>query len=142
MASADLVKRYLAHWFQLGKNVSLRNGKEILPPPRSIIYRDRYSNEFEQYWNKILSPESAECYLEGTQQSIQELLSSNWDIMPCARCQMPVALISNGIKYNDSCPCSDLNNWPNTEIPQPRCPVDNFSSLKKISLRLNLKQSS
>lgn len=138
MASADRVKQYIAQWFQLGKKMLLRNGKTILLPPRSIIQGDRYSQEFEQDWQTISSPDSGDCYLEGTQETIQELLTPTWDILPCARCQMPVALITNGVQSH-SCPCSDLKNWPNNELPKPRCPIDSSSYLKRISLRLNVK---
>ena len=136
MASQDQVKQYIAHWFQLGKKVLLRNGQQVLLPPKSIVQGDRYSKEFEQSWQIILSPDSGDCYLEGTRQTIKELLSSAWDIVPCARCQMPVALIANGIQEH-SCPCSELSNWPNTELPKPRSPLNNSTHLKKICRRLN-----
>ena len=136
MASPNYVKQYIAYWLQLGKRVFVGNAGEILLPPKSIIKGDRYSQEFEKYWQKIISPEIGECYLEGTRETIQDLLSPNWDILPCARCQMPVALIHRGIQLN-SCPCSDLGNWPNMELPKPRSPIDNSIHLKKICFRLN-----
>lgn len=136
MASANQVKKYLAHWFQLGKKIALRNGQEILLPPTSIIVGDRYSDEFETCWQLVLAPDNKDCYLEGTKQTIQELLTPVWEIQSCARCEMPVASIILGIQPI-GCPCTDLNNWPNTELPKPRDPIDSLACIKKISDRLN-----
>ncbi|MBD0393637.1 MAG: hypothetical protein ICV52_07160, partial [Microcoleus sp. C1-bin4] len=36
----------------------------------------------------------------------------------------------------ESCPCYDLPNWPDTEMPQPRSPVSNQSQLSGIRDRL------
>lgn len=136
MASLKNVKQYLAHWFQLDKKVLLRNGQEILLPPKTIIQGDRYSDEFEKCWQTVLSPNSRDCYLEGSKQSFRELLTPAWEIESCARCQMPVAAKTLGIQPI-GCPCSDLNNWPNTELPRPRSPIDSLARIKQISQRLN-----
>ncbi|MGF1481612.1 MAG: hypothetical protein ACFB4I_19365 [Cyanophyceae cyanobacterium] len=135
MAAEQDVKKYLAHWFQLGKKVSLQNGKETLSP-QSVIQGDRYSAEFEQCWQRVLDADSKDCYLEGTDQTIQELLSDQWDINSCARCSMPIPMKTMGMPPLD-CPCSDLNNWPNTELPAPRSPVDSSARLNTIRQRLN-----
>jgi hypothetical protein len=66
MASEQQVKRYLAYWFQLGKKVVIRNGNSALSP-QPVMTGDRYSDEFESIWQQILSPDSGDCYLEGTQ---------------------------------------------------------------------------
>jgi len=134
MASDQQVKQYVAYWFQLGKRVFLRNGKEaVLPEP--IIQGDRYSEAFERCWQRILSPESGECYLEGTSQTIDELLSSEWNISPCARCGMPVPTLDLGV-MTAACPCADLDNWPNEELPKPRSPVNTNLQLGTIRDRL------
>jgi hypothetical protein len=44
MANKHEVKKYLAHWFQLGKKVVIENGKEILSP-QPVLKGDRYSPE-------------------------------------------------------------------------------------------------
>jgi hypothetical protein len=60
MASESEVRTYIAYWFQLGKKVLIRNGSEALLP-KSVIAGDRYSSEFEDCWQKIISPESGDC---------------------------------------------------------------------------------
>ncbi|MDJ0687096.1 MAG: hypothetical protein QNJ41_01160 [Xenococcaceae cyanobacterium MO_188.B32] len=134
MASQQQLKTYLAYWFQLGKKVFLsKDGKELLPQP--VIRGDRYSQEFEDCWQKIIAHQGQDCYLEGTEQTIEELLSPTWTITSCARCNMPVPMIELGIQPVD-CPCNDLDEWPNSEIPQPRSPINTVVHLSKIQSRL------
>lgn len=132
MASQDQVKRYLAYWLQLGKSLVLNQGETLQPKP---IEGDHYSSEFEACWQRILSVGGENCYLEGTLQTISDLLSQAWDITDCARCAMPVPMVSVGLQSN-SCPCSDLPTWPNTELPLPRMPVDSRGQLDQIRQRL------
>lgn len=139
MAAPEQVKQYLAYWFQLGKRVQL-NGGERTYLPRPVIEGDRYSEAFERCWQEILSPQSGVCYLEGTEQSIDELLTSRWDLASCARCQMPVPVINLGVQP-PSCPCSDLENWPSGEVPAPRSPISSSKRLASIRDRLNSIQS-
>ncbi len=80
-----------------------------------------------------------DCYLEGTSQTIQELLSPQWEISSCARCEMPVPMIQLGMQPN-TCTCSDLDNWPNNELPPPREPVSSREKLRTISKSLNNEQ--
>lgn len=139
MASEAEVKRYLAYWLQLGKKVVIGNGNLTLQP-QSVIAGDRYSQEFENIWQQILSPESGDCYLEGTIQTITELLTPRWDLKACVRCEMPVPLINIGMAP-ESCPCNDLPMWPNTEVPLPREPVDSKTRLNTIRDRLSKLRS-
>ncbi len=139
MASEAEVKRYLAYWLQLGKKVVIGNGNLTLQP-QSVIAGDRYSQEFENIWQQILSPESGDCYLEGTIQTIAELLTPRWDLKACVRCEMPVPLINIGMAP-ESCPCHDLPMWPNTEVPLPREPVDSKARLNTIRDRLSKLRS-
>lgn len=139
MASAQQVKRYLAYWFQLGKKIIVCNGTTALLPEK-IITGNRYSQEFEEIWEYIISPDSKDCYLEGTVQTIAELLTPKWDIDPCARCQMPVPMFNVGLPP-ESCTCQDLPNWPNTELPLPREPVSTLNHLISIRDRLDLLES-
>ncbi|HEY9619214.1 MAG TPA: hypothetical protein V6C78_02540 [Crinalium sp.] len=133
MASQDEVRRYLAYWFQLGKSVSVKNGRETFLP-RPVLQRDRYSPEFESCWQYIL--ENAEvCHLEGTDQTIAQLLDPLWAIHPCARCEMPVPILDIGA-MEAACPCSDLSFWPDSERPQPRGPVSSYNQLVQIRDRL------
>ncbi len=134
MASQHEVRQYLAYWFQLGKPVMLKNGQEaVLPQP--VIAGDRYSQSFEECWQRVLSPQSGECYLEGTDQSIGELLSSAWEMDGCARCSMPVPVPSHGMPAL-TCPCNDLPGWPDTEMPAPRSPVSSIERMGQIRDRL------
>jgi hypothetical protein len=137
MASPTEVKTYLAHWFQLGKKLAWRNGEaELLP--QKVIQGDRFSSEFEECWQKIMSVNGQDCYLLGGEATIQELLTPAWTIDQCARCAMPVPMIEMGTQPLD-CACSDLENWPNTELPNPRSPVSSQAKLNSISERLKTK---
>lgn len=137
MASATEVKTYLAHWFQLGKKLVWCNGEAELLPTK-IIQGDRFSAEFESCWNKIMSVGGRDCYLVGSAATIQQLLSPAWSIDSCARCAMPVPLVEAGTQPLE-CACSDLDNWPNSELPAPRSPVDSQSRLNKIRARLKTR---
>ena len=137
MASKTEVKKYLAYWFQLGKKVLINNGAASLQPV-NVIDGENYSEDFEKCWELVLSSESGECYLEGTQQTVSELLSPEWDIASCSRCEMPVPQKNLGMP-SLSCPCNDISNWPNTDLPPPREPVGSQKQLTKIrdSLLMN-----
>jgi hypothetical protein len=134
MAMEAEVKQYLAYWFQLGKRVILQNGrKSLLPQP--IYNGQNYSSEFESCWKQINDPQNGDCYLENTEQTIQELLSSAWEFLPCARCEMPIPL-SVASQPSLVCPCNDLTTWPNTQLPKPRSPIDSQERLQQIRHRL------
>ena len=134
MASRSQIRKYIAYWFQLGKKVLIRNGQEAIRP-QIVLSGDRYSQEFEECWQQILSSESGDCYLEGTNQTIEELLSSEWEISLCARCLMPIPSPVKGMPP-ECCPCFDLPHWPDTEIPLPRSPICTKSHLLSICDRL------
>ncbi len=136
MASEQQVKQYIAYWFQLGKRVLIQNGQATLQP-QSVIAGDRYSEDFEECWQTILSKNSKECYLEGTHQTIDELLAPQWEINSCARCLMPVPMATVGLPPVE-CPCSDLPNWPDNQTVQPRSPVSTQNRLLEIRDRLRL----
>ncbi|HEY9637428.1 MAG TPA: hypothetical protein V6D14_28770 [Coleofasciculaceae cyanobacterium] len=135
MAPEQQVKRYLAYWFQLGKRVLIRNGDAALQP-QSVMAGDRYSDEFESIWQQIVSPDSGDCYLEGTHQTITELLTPEWNVEACSRCEMPVPVKNAGMPP-ELCPCNDLPNWPNMDLPLPREPISSQDRLQEIRDRLN-----
>ena len=137
MASAEEVKKYLAYWFQLGKGVVLGNGSEIILP-QPVFRGASYSKEFEDCWQRLIAADSHDCHLEGTIQTIEQLLAPNWDITSCARCEMPIPMVKLGIQ-DTSCPCNDLPLWPNTEIPHPRGSVDTKQGIDSIRDRLLAK---
>lgn len=134
MASPDQVKQYLAYWFQLGKKLVVDNGRASFLP-QSVLQDNGYSPEFEACWQHLLESGGRDCYLEGTTQTIEQLLSSEWEVTPCARCDMPVPMFSLGMR-SPNCPCADLPFWPDTNMPQPRSPVSTYTQLNRIRDRL------
>ncbi|KPQ36326.1 MAG: hypothetical protein HLUCCA11_07260 [Phormidesmis priestleyi Ana] len=142
MASLTEVKTYLAHWFQLGKVVKSDRGHTQYQIEK-VIQGDHFSLEFENCWAAIMSNQGRDLYLEGTDQTIAELLSPAWEIISCARCDMPVPIPEVELQSR-LCPCNDLPGWPNEEIPKPRLPVNNYQQLHKLKKRLqhNLSQES
>ena len=134
MATEKQVKEYLAYWFQLGKKILLFNTKvAILPQP--VIERGKYSAAFEKCWARILAAQGHDYYLEGTEQTIAELFSSKWVMTSCPKCTMPVPIIDMGVSCH-VCPCYDLPDWPNNNLPLPRSPVNSQDRLKRIQQRL------
>ena len=133
MATEQDVKRYLAYWFQLGKQVIVGGGRAYLLP-QPVLKGDRYSEEFEECWQEIRSV-AGECHLEGTDETIAELLSPAWELLPCSRCDMPIAMRNVGMPAL-FCPCHSLPTWPNTELPSPRNPISSQEQLKSIRDRL------
>ncbi|HYW21102.1 MAG TPA: hypothetical protein VE956_17745 [Nodularia sp. (in: cyanobacteria)] len=140
MATKQEVREYLAYWFQLGKKVVVGNDlATFLPQP--VLKGDRYSQEFEECWQKILSPTTGDCYLEGTHETISELLTPAWEVSSCGRCEMPVPMRSLGMPTL-SCPCNDLPHWPNTELPAPRSPINTQNQLMAIRNRVQIVSDS
>lgn len=134
MASPTEVRTYLAHWFQLGKKIKSDHG-HLTYQPEKVIQGEHFSPEFEDCWAAILAAEGKALYLEGTDQTIAKLLSLAWEVVNCARCEMPVPLPQKEFK-TQPCPCHDLSDWPNEEIPRPRLPVSNYQHLRRIKNRL------
>lgn len=134
MASIIEVQQYLAYWFQLGKKMILSKSDRTLLPHK-VYEGDRLSAEFLSCWEEIISNPEENPHLEGTYQTISELLSPKWDIIPCARCNMPVPMINLGF-ISPSCPCADMDSWPNQELPPPRAPINTHQHLDKLTQRL------
>ncbi|MGA1263871.1 MAG: hypothetical protein ACO331_08185 [Prochlorothrix sp.] len=131
MAQQDQVRAYLACWFQLGKGVVLhRTGEVLCPCP--VLQGNRYSPEFEQCWQQLAHQDS---YLEGTCQSISQLLSGSWELVHCPRCSLLVPMPC-GFTLDTSCPCHDVPSWPNMLIPQPRAPINMRQHLQLIHTRI------
>jgi hypothetical protein len=139
MAQTAEVKQYLAYWFQLGKKIIISSLNQSVIP-KKIFNGHGYSAEFEDLWTLVSgAPYAGEAYLEGTNQTISQLLSPQWEIMDCARCNMPVPIVQSGVQKNYCCVCSDLDGWPNSELPNPRSPVNNQQRLTRIQSSLNRK---
>ncbi len=136
MAKPSQVRQYLAYWLQLGKKVSSVNHTVALSP-QSVFRGEHYTQEFEEFWQQVQSSSRAkEWYLQGTDQTIAELLEPTWEITPCPRCPMPVPRKVQGIT-SEPCPCHDLPTWPNMETPSPRSPITNNTELLAIRDRLH-----
>lgn len=134
MASREHVRAYLAYWFQLGKPVVFdREDTCCLPSP--IFTHGGYSQPFEQCWQHIEATGGEGCHLMGTDQTLAELLSAKWDIGDCARCDLPIPL-PIGVSDRRACPCNDMPQWPNHDVPQPRGAVSTPDRLTGIRDRL------
>jgi hypothetical protein len=136
MALETDVKKYVACWMQLGTKVWLRNGQPA--QVTQVIQRGRYTHKFEAFWSNVREQAAGNAYLSGTETTLQELMGNSWDIAQCARCTMPVAMQIAGVQ-SLGCPCQELVNWPNTDLPCPRPPVDDLAQLKGIQGRLTQK---
>jgi hypothetical protein len=128
MATNIEVKEYLAKWLQMGKRVAINDIEVGLP---QVIKGENYSPEFEQIWEKS---QHQVAYLEGTNQTIQDLLKPEWEIISCATCELPVPTLSLGYREVRSCVCDDR---PNLDTIAPRSPVTSSTYLQSISDRLN-----
>lgn len=133
MATHTETKEYLAKWLQMGKTVSINDTEIGL---QQVIKGGNYSSEFEQLW---LQTQQAIAFLEGTNQTIQDLLKPEWEITSCAVCELPVPILSSGYRESNSCPCSDLNLHPNLETIAPRSPIKTSNYLQNISDRLAIE---
>ncbi len=117
MASPAELRNYLACWFQLGKGVQIQTTGETLRPA-SVLHNGTYSDAFEACWATCQAQGLSRCFLEGTRESLETILNPAWEVDDCARCSMPV-LKKVGSASDMDCPCHDLSNWPNLEIPAP-----------------------
>jgi hypothetical protein len=134
MAVEADVKKYIACWMQLGKKVWIKSGQSFCLTPQ-VLNQEDYSPEFEACWAKIMDLDSGDCYLDGTAVSVREMLGSEWEILDCPRCEMPVSMaIAKQPALN--CPCHDLSNWPNTELPLPHSPINTQERLYILQKRL------
>ncbi|AFY68875.1 hypothetical protein Pse7367_0570 [Thalassoporum mexicanum PCC 7367] len=136
MANPTQVKNYIAQWMQLGKKVFLN---EQAIGTTNVLQGNGYSAEFEQIWTKITA-ESSRAYLAGTDQSIGNLLEHNWEMLNCVRCNMLSPCVAIGPRETPTCPCADLELWPDLETVTPRSPISNQAQLNQIRDRLSLKQ--
>lgn len=134
MASTSQIRQYLAHWFQLGKQVVVEPmGTPYCPKP--VNTGNHYSPEFEACWAALVAAGLEHCYMENTTRSLAELATPTWDITACYRCSMPIAQSVGGMSPVD-CPCSDQSNWPNLELPSPQSPQDWTKRIQSLGDRL------
>lgn len=135
MASQKDVQHYLAYWFQLGKSVHISNGR-ITQRPSPVLEGNQFSRAFQDCWQSIMAVDGRDCYLDGTQETIEQLLSPQWEITDCARCSIPTAM-QTVMPVAQLCPCGDIDTWPNNELPAPHMPINNAKHFKKLKIRLN-----
>jgi hypothetical protein len=134
MALEADVKKYIACWMQLGKKVWMKGGQSFCLA-QTVLEHNRYSPEFDRCWSQIVDLDSGDCYLDGTSIDVRDLLSDSWEILECSRCDMPISMAVAGLPTL-SCPCHNVPNWPNSELPSPRPPVDSSERLLMIQKRL------
>ena len=65
--------------------------------PLPIFNGDRYSSQFEDCWQKILDPESGDCYLEGTTMFGRFLIENTRSL------QIPCYTVLSKISWNLFC---------------------------------------
>lgn len=127
MATPTELRHYLSHWFQLGKRLIINGTPHSITP---TLNTDRPSPEFETIWQQALAqPHLA--HLEGSDKTISELLTGNWDIIECARCDMPIPLKKAGITDN-ACVCDDMTTWPNSDTLAPHNPINTNDRLLQL----------
>ena len=135
MASPREVQNYLAYWFQLGKSVHIKNGRS-LQRPIPVLEGHQFSRAFQACWREIMAVKGRDCYLDGSQETIEQLLSPQWEITDCARCSIPTA-IPVVMPVAQLCPCGDIDTWPNDELPAPHMPINNNEHFSRLKTRLN-----
>jgi hypothetical protein len=141
MTNYDAVKKYFAQWLQMGKKVFIKKQNKFVGI-KHVIRGEFYSNEFEDLWAEISDPRSGDVYLEGTDESVQDLLAPEWEIVDCARCGTSIPCLSMGPRDAQICPCHDLISLPNLETIAPREPVITAKHLSSIMSRLKQVASS
>jgi hypothetical protein len=127
------LKTFVACWMQLGKGICQSNGEVVHLD--TVVQGGRYSDDFEALWHRIFHVNGQSYYLEGTTVALNTLSQSDWEILQCARCSMPVVMPIAGVA-SCICPCHDLAGWPNSEVPLPRPPINTSAYLGRISQRL------
>lgn len=136
MASDRQVRTYLACWFQLNRGVILHDtGERLCPQP--VILRSTYSPDFETCWTRISERKGQDWYLEGTNQTLSELMTDAWEFIPCPRCTLPIPM-PNCPVMRIECPCAELHSWPNTQLPLPRQPLNAQHALGHICERVTI----
>ncbi len=134
MAAEEQVRAYLACWFQLNRSLVIHpQGQTFCPQP--VISGSHYSQAFETVWHIIKSKQGQDCYLEGTNQTLNELMTGTWDFIPCARCTLPIP-VPQAQQQTWDCPCAEILSWPNLELPLPRPPQNGQENLDQICLRV------
>ena len=135
MASPKEVQNYLAYWFQLGKSVHIGNGSAP-QRPTPVLEGHQLSRAFQDCWQAIMANDGRDCYLDGTEETVEQLLSPQWEITDCSRCSIPIAM-PVVMPVAQLCPCGDLDNWPNDEVPSPHMPINNKKHFSRLKTRLN-----
>lgn len=135
MASQQRVQHYLAYWFQLGKTIHIKNGR-LTQRPVPVLEGNQFSRAFQDCWQSIMAIGGRDCYLDGTQETVEQLLSPQWEITDCARCSIPVAMHAV-MPVAQLCACGDIDHWPNDELPAPHMPVNNHTHFSRLKTRLS-----
>jgi hypothetical protein len=140
MASRTLVKNYIAQWMQMGKSVSLSTQGEQVSIYK-ILNGEEYSSLFNKLWDEISTTKADQAYLDGTDQTIDDLLSDRWEIIGCARCSLLVPSLDLGPRVPVCCPCDDLPSHPNLDLVAPHVPVKLSTAINGLCDRLIAKNT-
>lgn len=135
MASRTFVKNYIAQWMQMGKSVSLSTQGEQVSIYK-ILDGEEYSSSFNKLWDEISTTKADQAYLDGTDQTINDLLSDRWEIIGCARCSLLVPSLDLGPRVPVCCPCNDLPSHPNLDLVAPHVPVKLSTAINGLCDRL------
>lgn len=137
MATHQEIRHYLTHWFQLGKRIIINGTPHTIAP---TLNTDRPSAEFEILWQEILAnPHLA--YLEDSEIDLAQLLTGTWEIVDCARCEMPIPLKIAGI-IDNHCICQNMDTWPNSDTLEPHNPINTTQHLQQLRQRLTSSSQS
>jgi hypothetical protein len=135
MAHAQSVRDYIAQWLQLGKKIIVGDTPVAKVPIRGV---GGYTPEFENLWHWLTSEAIApQAYLSATDQTIAQLLSDRWEIVPCARCDTLIPMPASPTGYCPPCPCTDLPNLPNLDLVLPHPPINSQVQLAQLAERLH-----
>jgi hypothetical protein len=140
MASEHDVRQYLICWWQLGKSLvhhTPAGDNFIRPDP--LLLLDPASPSLAVLWDHIQQAPQ-DYYLAGTSETLADLLSSRWELVPCAGCQLPIPIRRLGI-HTDPCPCHDLQNWPSRDTLPPRTYPPEHLQLRLHTLHNHLAHS-
>jgi signal transduction histidine kinase len=90
MADLKALKSYVAYYVSRGK--SIRSPFQGDLSFQGIVYQHTgYHPQFQQFWESLQQQRDFdELSIVGDRLSFQQLLQQDWDISPCARCDLPI----------------------------------------------------
>ncbi|NJK35190.1 MAG: hypothetical protein HC919_09650 [Oscillatoriales cyanobacterium SM2_2_1] len=134
MASATQVKEYLCQWLQLGHHLCFdaTNSADLqCLSCRHVVHGERYSQEFESLWQRILAaPQRA--HLQGGAETFADLLRPEVELSLCPRCDLLTPCQSLGVRHATACPCEEHHLPFDPNGVMPRSPIQTRTYLSRI----------